>query len=177
MRTFTGNAVGLQLSISKDFDSPGISMIAIRKPALLLVSFIVLIAAAMPSCGSVKLDAEPEAPISCTIPIDPATMPPLPSGLPTAIYAGAPVNTKVFEHGVASGDPTVSAVILWTRVSPPDATQATVPVFFEVALDEEFTQRVAAGEVTTHAARDYTVKVDAVDLQWGRNYFYRFQAF
>jgi alkaline phosphatase D len=80
----------------------------------------------------------------------------------------------MFEHGVASGDPLSDGVIIWTRVS--SEVPGSVDVWWEMALDEAFTQRTAQGETTAEAASDFTVKVDVPGLVWGRNYFYRFFA-
>lgn len=80
-----------------------------------------------------------------------------------------------FVHGVASGDPLPDAVVLWTRVSPDDAT-APVDVDWAVATDAGFEQIVASGVVTTDATVDYTVKVDVTGLEPGATYFYRFSA-
>ena len=45
------------------------------------------------------------------------------TGLLTATAAPAAAATSVFRHGVASGDPLGTAVVLWTRVTPAaDAT-------------------------------------------------------
>ena len=45
-----------------------------------------------------------------------------------------------FTHGVASGDPWSSKVIVWTRAVPSDGEVATVTV--QLALDKEFTKPV-----------------------------------
>lgn len=79
-----------------------------------------------------------------------------------------------FLQGVASGDPATDAVILWTRVTPD--IDAEVTVSWEVATDSKFTQLVTNGQMTTTKDRDYTVKVDAVGLEAGQQYFYRFKA-
>ena len=82
---------------------------------------------------------------------------------------------KVFLHGVASGDPLADRVILWTRVS--GSTAAARPeVRWELARDREFRQLAASGRITTDAARDFTVKVDAQGLRPGTTYYYRFSA-
>lgn len=98
---------------------------------------------------------------------------PLPE-LPDYVFDGTPGPTTMFEHSVASGDPLPDGVVLWTRVSP--ATDGEVEVWWEMALDSEFNERTAQGTVTTDASVDYTVKVDASNLIWGREYYYRFFA-
>jgi alkaline phosphatase D len=77
-----------------------------------------------------------------------------------------------FTHGVASGDPDQTSLVLWTRVSV--QTPATVPVRWRIARDEGFTDIVAAGLFETSAARDYTVKVLAEGLTPGQTYVYGF---
>ena len=80
---------------------------------------------------------------------------------------------KIFLHGVASGDPLADRVILWTRVSG-TSISSRPSVRWEVARDEAFQQVVRRGEVSTTAARDFTVKVDVTGLQPGSRYHYRF---
>lgn len=83
----------------------------------------------------------------------------------------------VFIHGVASGDPLPTAVILWTRASPPrSAPPAEVMVSWELGSDPAFTRMVASGTFVTSAARDWTVKVDATGLSAATTYYYRFRA-
>lgn len=77
-----------------------------------------------------------------------------------------------FLHGIASGDPAVDAVILWTRVTP--ESEGDVKVSWQVASDTAFSQLVTTGETVTNASRDYTVKIDARGLRAGQTYFYRF---
>lgn len=77
-----------------------------------------------------------------------------------------------FEHGVASGDPLSDAVILWTRVTP--VGKGNVRVAWEVATDADFTQLITNGMTITTSERDYTVKVDAIGLEAGTQYYYRF---
>jgi alkaline phosphatase D len=83
----------------------------------------------------------------------------------------------LFRHGVASGDPLIDRVILWTRVTPLDEAAATVvDVRWRVASDEALSQVVAQGTARTSGERDFTVKVDAGGLQAGRPYYYAFEA-
>ncbi|MHC5171328.1 alkaline phosphatase D family protein [Acinetobacter johnsonii] len=85
-------------------------------------------------------------------------------------------NTQVqFLHGVASGDPLQTQVIIWTRVTPADSS-ARLEVQWEVAKDAEFKHITATGNVLTTAAQDFTVKVDVTGLTAGQVYFYRFKS-
>jgi len=103
--------------------------------------------------------------------------PPLPDDLPEYEWNGPTGWERLFEHGVASGDPLPEGVILWTRVTPEAPMGGeSIEVWWEMALDEDFLERTAQGTLTTNADRDFTVKVDVGDLKWGRNYFYRFAA-
>jgi phosphodiesterase/alkaline phosphatase D-like protein len=79
-----------------------------------------------------------------------------------------------FSHGVASGDPTQSSVILWTRVTP--ETPGPVPVSWSVARDPAFKTVVKRGVFATGPERDYTVKVDVTGLEPGQVYYYWFRA-
>ncbi|MDP2506474.1 alkaline phosphatase [Oceanobacter sp. 3_MG-2023] len=82
----------------------------------------------------------------------------------------------VFGHGVASGDPLVDAVIIWTRVTPDELADADAEaeVGYVVATDAAMTDVVASGTVYTDASRDYTVKVDVTGLSAGTGYYYQF---
>lgn len=85
-------------------------------------------------------------------------------------------NTQVqFLHGVASGDPLQTQVIIWTRVTPSDSS-ARLEVQWEVAKDADFKHITATGKVLTTAAQDFTVKVDVTGLAAGQVYFYRFKS-
>lgn len=85
-------------------------------------------------------------------------------------------NTQVqFLHGVASGDPLQTQVIIWTRVTPTDSS-ARLEVLWEVAKDADFKHITATGKVLTTAAQDFTVKVDVTGLAAGQVYFYRFKS-
>lgn len=77
-----------------------------------------------------------------------------------------------FRHGVASGDPTDAAVILWTRVTTLAGGNAIVG--WQVATDPEMKNIVREGSVETDQSRDFTVKIDADQLTPGTDYHYRF---
>ncbi|MGD8416527.1 MAG: alkaline phosphatase D family protein [Pseudomonadales bacterium] len=80
----------------------------------------------------------------------------------------------LFRHGVASGDPLSDRVILWTRVTT--SADNAVPVRWVIATDPGFKTIVNQGVVIALPARDHTVKVDALGLDPGRTYYYRFDA-
>src|SRR5690606_33037733 len=87
---------------------------------------------------------------------------------------------STFQHGVASGDPLADAVILWTRVTPPDealASGAVVDVDYRVASDPGMTELVASGTAQAGAESDYTVKLDVSGLEPATTYYYDFGAF
>ena len=79
-----------------------------------------------------------------------------------------------FYHGVASGDPLSSQVIIWTRVSPP-MTKA-VDVKWTIGTDEKMANIVNKGQTTTDESKDYTVKIDVTGLQPNTTYYYQFEA-
>ena len=79
----------------------------------------------------------------------------------------------VFRHGVASGDPLRDRVVLWTRVTPGEPG-ATVDVDWMIARDSRMTRMIARGRQRTSAERDYTIKIDAVTLDPGSTYYFRF---
>lgn len=87
------------------------------------------------------------------------------------VVASGPVR---FDHGVASGDPTRDSVILWTRITPQQATDLPFAVTVEVFDNPTATLLVSSRRVETTAARDYTVKFDQTGLLPGRFYWYRF---
>ncbi|EHH1024766.1 alkaline phosphatase D family protein [Vibrio parahaemolyticus] len=76
-----------------------------------------------------------------------------------------------FEHGVASGDPTQTQVIIWTRVT---TAASYVDVSWQVASDMEFSNVAQSGVFTTDTGRDFTVKVDVQNLNANSQYYYRF---
>jgi alkaline phosphatase D len=81
----------------------------------------------------------------------------------------------VFQHSVASGDPSPSGVVLWTRINP---ALAGADLYFQVARDAGFGEIVLEGMVAADQigpARDYTVKLDLDGrLEADTRYHYRF---
>lgn len=77
-----------------------------------------------------------------------------------------------FYHGVASGDPSDSSVLLWTRITIPDEPFPVVD--WEVATDTNFTDVVVSGTTTTDAEQDFCIHVMAYGLEPYHTYYYRF---
>jgi alkaline phosphatase D len=91
---------------------------------------------------------------------------------PALAEAAAPPEVQ-FLHGVATGDPLSDRAIFWTRVTPQrDAPH--IPVRLEVSEDENFAHIYMSAGATADPERDYTVKIDAVGLKPGHDYWYRF---
>jgi len=96
------------------------------------------------------------------------------SDLPIYTYDGPLGPEDIFADGVASGDPLLDSVILWTRVNPGEMGGEAVDVFVEVAEDSAFLSRVLAGTYSALPERGYCLKFDATDLNPGTTYYYRF---
>lgn len=96
------------------------------------------------------------------------------AALPTPVLspAEAAARRRVFEHGVASGDPLPRAVLIWTRVT---VARPRVEVEWEVARDPDFRRVVRRGTFVTGASRDHTVKLDVTGLEPATWYHYRFR--
>ncbi|WP_273352501.1 alkaline phosphatase D family protein [Corynebacterium resistens] len=97
------------------------------------------------------------------------------------VAAAAPGQHKVFQHGVASGDPLPNGVLLWTRVTsrPNDyagrGRGVKTQVKWEISPNKDFKAIVASGTVTATPDRDMTVKPDVNGLQPATSYYYRFR--
>jgi alkaline phosphatase D len=92
------------------------------------------------------------------------------SALPLGGGCGDDGGDSMFPQGVASGDPTETSVLLWTRV------ELTRRVQYEVAADEGFERLVATGQADADPERDHTVRLDIDGLAAGTTYWYRFVA-
>lgn len=85
-----------------------------------------------------------------------------------------------FTLGVASGDPTSTGGVLWTRLAPrplePDGGMDGLRtiVTWEVADDDGFTKIVKQGRATAAPELSYSLHIDVNGLEPDRWYFYRF---
>ena len=85
-----------------------------------------------------------------------------------------------FTLGVASGDPTPTGGVLWTRLAPRPLEMeggmegARVAVTWEIADDDKFAKIVAQGRATAAPELSYSVHVNVEGLKPDRWYWYRF---
>lgn len=86
--------------------------------------------------------------------------------------AQALLSGRGFTHGVASGEPTGTSVLLWTRYVADSDARLTA----ELSLTPDFARPVAGGSVTASGARDHIAKITVTGLKPGSWYFYRFVA-
>jgi alkaline phosphatase D len=103
----------------------------------------------------------------------------------TLAEAPAPswIDGPVFTLGVASGDPSSSAVVLWTRLAlDPTADDGgdgmadrALDVAWEISEDEAFTKVLVSEIVRVTAADGHSVHIDATGLRAGTPYWYRFR--
>lgn len=83
---------------------------------------------------------------------------------------------RPFYHGVASGDPTDSKVIIWTRVTPDTGTTGDIDVYWQIATDTNFNNIVNYGKLTATEENHYCVKADVCGLNPSTFYYYMFNA-
>ncbi len=89
---------------------------------------------------------------------------------------GARAQSGLFRHGVASGDPGRTRVILWTRLSPAGAPES-VAVNWIIARDRGLARPVRRGSARAARARGFAVKLDIGGLDEGPGpYYYAFEA-
>lgn len=87
-------------------------------------------------------------------------------------------SNKVFQQGVASGDPKPDRVVLWTRVEPTAVGKAAtddIAIEYIIAKDEALTDVVARGSLNALAANDHTVRLVPTGLASGTRFHYRFE--
>ena len=73
-----------------------------------------------------------------------------------------------FSAGIASGDPTLTSVILWSRISNFNGN-----VDILISTNDKFTRPIKH-TTTTDYSHDYVVKIDATNLSPDTKYFYKF---
>jgi len=91
---------------------------------------------------------------------------------PTSLFAHPAAENPTFRHGVASGDPDQTSVVLWTRITGEGETQ----VEWDMCETPDFAHIVKRGTTATDATKDHTVKLLATGLKPGAVYYFRFRA-
>lgn len=86
--------------------------------------------------------------------------------------AAALLTARGFTHGVASGEPTGTSVLLWTRYVADSSTRLRC----EVAEDAGFRSVAGGGEVEARGESDHCAKLVVDGLSPDRWYYYRFIA-
>jgi alkaline phosphatase D len=91
------------------------------------------------------------------------------------------VPDNLFTLGVASGDPSPSGFVIWTRLAPRPLEGGGMPdeaveVAWEVAEDDRFVKVVARGTVSAISAWAHSVHIEVDGLKPDRTYWYRFHA-
>ena len=87
-----------------------------------------------------------------------------------------------FQLGIASGDPTSSGVVLWTRLAPKPLEPMggmepeKVKVAWEIATDDSMKNVVSSGTTAASPKLAHSVHIEADNLEPGRWYWYRFRA-
>ncbi len=102
-----------------------------------------------------------------------STEPPSPTVVDALETEPVVLSTFPFDQGIASGDPSSSAVILWTTLTGvlPDE----VPLVWEVAADVDFQLLFATGRAVATVEENHSLRVDATGLPSARSLFYRFR--
>jgi alkaline phosphatase D len=96
-------------------------------------------------------------------------------------FAQAQFDSNPFTLGVASGDPSPTGVVLWTRLAPnPLLVGGGMPaepfeVRFELARDEEFHEIVRRGSTVALPDEAHSVRAEIFGLGPRHEYFYRFK--
>ena len=80
---------------------------------------------------------------------------------------------KGFTHGVASGEPTATSVLLWTRFVGGDGG---TKLRAEISEDASFKRIISGGDVMATPARDHIAKLVLRRLKPAHRYHYRFIA-
>ena len=92
--------------------------------------------------------------------------------LPGALRAAKPSPFAGFTHGVASGEPSPTSMLFWTRFV--GAAGQSVPLKLELSTDPRMAKISKRAELVADPERDHTGRVTVTGLQPGKTYYYRF---
>ncbi|MEJ8839304.1 alkaline phosphatase D family protein [Ramlibacter sp. AN1133] len=96
--------------------------------------------------------------------------------LPRHAWSQPRIADNPFTLGVASGSPTATSVVLWTRLAGSGLPRDAVTLRWEIAEDEAFTRIAQSGQAQALAELAHSAHVEAQGLAPDRWYFYRFMA-
>jgi alkaline phosphatase D len=96
--------------------------------------------------------------------------------LPRGAWSQPRLPEDPFAAGVASGSPTDSTVVLWTRLLGARLPAEALAVGWELAEDERFARIVQSGQAQALPQLAHSVHVEVQGLAPDRWYFYRFHA-
>lgn len=77
-----------------------------------------------------------------------------------------------FLHGIASGDPLATSIILWTKITAD--VPAPTKIIVIVARDKRLEDIAFKSFVITDKSTDFTIKIEATGLLPKTKYYYRF---
>lgn len=77
-----------------------------------------------------------------------------------------------FSHGVASGEPSATSMLFWTRYQ--GTGDRVVPLSLEISSDPRMAKSKVMAETYADPSRDWTARVTVKGLAPGRVYYYRF---
>lgn len=87
--------------------------------------------------------------------------------------------TNPFSLGVASGSPTSTSLVLWTRLGQTalrqtDRERTSIDVVWQIAHDAQFSQILQHGRLKATPQLGHSLHAEVAGLAPGRHYFYRF---
>jgi alkaline phosphatase D len=107
-----------------------------------------------------------------------ASVPFAPGALAAAEHHGVldPHGAVAFPQGVASGDPSPTSVVLWTRAVQTDGSASAVDVTLQVSTSPDFSEVVVEERLSADGTTDHTVRIIVDGLAPDTRYWYRFGA-
>ncbi len=81
----------------------------------------------------------------------------------------------VFPQSVASGDPRVDSVVLWTRIEDLEKSEEDLTVTLEISLHENFEDLLFIKQLTAYHVYDHALKIKIDQLDPYTYYYYRFK--
>jgi alkaline phosphatase D len=94
------------------------------------------------------------------------------------VVVGIEPGLRFFPQSLASGDPRLNSVVLWTRVEDSAASDQDISLRLQVATDQEFQDLIIdQDDFVATATHDHCLKIKVTDLDPDTFYYYRFLYF